>query len=124
MRVKPILPAAVLVVALTGCGVTDLAKGAAQTAADATACKALGSTITSIAGVYQSGFVDSGLIAKIDSLVGEQARSLLSSGLAQDIGMLTETLKQTGTAESSKEKIQQLTDSITKRCSEAGVSIS
>jgi len=124
MRVKPILPAALLVFALTGCGVTDLAKGAAQTAADATACKALGSTVTSIAGAYQSGFVDSGLISRIDSLVGEQARSLLSSGLAQDIGMLTEALKQTGAAESSQEKIQQLTDSITKRCSEAGVSIS
>ena len=122
MKLKSALAASVLVVALTGCGVTDLAQSAAQSAADATACKALDSTIRSISGAYQSGLIESGLIARIDALVGDQARALLSTGLAQDINALTDALGQTQTAEGSKEKLKEITDSITQRCSEAGVS--
>lgn len=124
MKSKSVFVGLLLVLALTGCGVTDLAKNAAQTAADATACKALGSTITTIAGAYQSGLVDSGLINKIDGLVGEQARALLSTGLAEDLKMLSDSLGQTQTATGSKEKVKKITDSITQRCSEAGVEIS
>ena len=106
-----------MAISLTGCGVSDLAKQAA----DATACKALNSSITTIANTYQTGLIDSGLISKIDSLVGEQARSLLSTGLASDLKSLTDALAQTNSAESSKKQIKSLTDSITKRCSDAGV---
>ena len=60
---------------LTSCSVADVAKKAA----DAAACKALNSTIKTIASSYQSGIIDSGLITQIDNLVGEQARSLLST---------------------------------------------
>ena len=103
---------------LTSCGVADLAK---QTA-DATACKALNSTIKTITASYQSGVIDSGLISQIDNLVGEQARSLLSTGLAQDLKALTTALQKTNSATSAQEELQGITDSISKKCSEVGVS--
>ena len=65
--------------------------------------------------------IDSGLIVQIDNLVGEQARSLLSSGLANDLKQLTEALGQNQSVEGSKEQIKTLTDSIMQRCSDAGV---
>jgi len=117
MRTKALIATVPLAMVLTGCGLNDLARNAADT----TACKALESTMQTIANGYQTGVIDSGLILKIDSLVGEQARSLLSSGLANDLKQLTDTLGQTQSAESSKEQIKTLTDSITKRCSDAGV---
>ncbi len=117
MRIRAALVALVLATVLTGCGVADLAKQAA----DATACKALDSTIKSITDSYQSGVIDSGLITQIDALVGEQARSLLSTGLADDLKLLTGALGQTNSAESSREQIKELTDSISKRCADAGV---
>lgn len=121
MNIRVALISPVLAFTLTGCGVSDIAQNAAQSAADATACKALDSTIRSITAAYQTGLIDSGLIAQIDNLVGEQARALLSTGLAEDIGLLTDALGQTQTAEGSKEKLKEITDSITQRCSEAGV---
>jgi hypothetical protein len=102
---------------LTGCGVADLARNAA----DVTACKAIESTVKTIADGYQTGVVDSGLITTIDSLVREQARSLLSTGLADDLKLLTDTLEQTQSVEGSKDQVKKLTDSISQRCSEAGV---
>lgn len=117
MKTKILAPILGIPLILTGCGVADLARNAA----DATACKAIESTITTIANGYQSGVVDSGLITTIDSLVGEQARSLLSTGLANDLKLLTETLGQSQSAEESKDQVKKLTDSITQRCSQAGV---
>jgi hypothetical protein len=103
---------------LTSCGVTDLAKQAA----DATACKALDSTITTITNSYQSGVIDSGLITQIDNLIGDQARALLSTGLAKDLKSLTAALQDTNSATSAESEIQAITDSISQRCSDAGVS--
>ena len=117
MRIRIAIAALALSATLTGCGVTDLAKQAA----DATACKALESTIKTITDSYQSGVIDSGLITQIDALIGDQARSLLSTGLAEDLKLLTGALGQTNSAESSREQIKELTDSISKRCADAGV---
>jgi hypothetical protein len=117
MKIKILTPILVIPLILTGCGVADLARKTA----DAPACKAIESTISTIANGYQSGVVDSGLITSIDSLVGEQARSLLSTGLANDLKLLTETLGQSQSAEESKDQVKKLTDSITQRCSQAGV---
>ena len=103
---------------LSSCGVTDLAKQAA----DATACKALESTINTIVSTYQSGVVDSGLITTVDNLVGEQARALLSTGLAEDLKALTTALGETNSADTAQTEIQGITDSISKRCADAGVS--
>ena len=103
---------------LSACGVTDIAKQAA----DATACNALSSTIKTINSAYQSGVIDTGLITTIDSLVGEQARSLLSTGLAEDLKALTSALQETNSATTAQTEIQSITDSIAQRCSDAGVS--
>ena len=110
--------AVLLTFLLSSCGVTDLAKQAA----DATACKALESTINTIVSTYQSGVIDSRLITKVDNLVGEQARSLLSAGLAEDLKALTTALGETNSATSAQSEIQGITDSISKRCADAGVS--
>jgi hypothetical protein len=118
MRIRAALVALVLATVLTGCGVADLAKQAA----DATACKALDSTIKTITDSYQSGVIDSGLITQIDALIGDQARALLSTGLAEDLKSLTTALQDTNSATSAQTEIQAITDSISKRCADAGVS--
>jgi hypothetical protein len=118
MRTRAALIALALAATLTGCGVTDLAKQAA----DATACKALESTINTIVSTYQSGVIDSGLITTVDNLVGEQARALLSTGLAEDLKALTTALGETNSADTAQAEIQGITDSISKRCADAGVS--
>ena len=118
MKIRITLVAIALTVTLTGCGVTDLAKQAA----DATACKALDSTIKTITDSYQSGVIDSGLITQIDALIGDQARALLSTGLAEDLKSLTTALQNTNSAEGAQTELKALTDSITQRCSDAGVS--
>jgi hypothetical protein len=118
MRIRSAIVSLALVATLTGCGVTDLAKQAA----DVTACKALDSTITTIVDSYQSGVIDSGLITQIDNLIGDQARALLSTGLAKDLKSLTAALQDTNSATSAESEIQAITDSIAQRCSDAGVS--
>ncbi len=118
MKLRVGILAALLALLLSSCGVTDFAKQAA----DATACKALESTINTVVSTYQSGVVDSGLITTVDNLVGEQARSLLSTGLAEDLKALTAALKETNSATSAQAEIQGITDSISKRCADAGVS--
>jgi len=118
MRIRIAIAVLALSATLTGCGVTDLAKQAA----DATACKALESTIKTITDSYQSGVIDSGLITQIDALIGDQARALLSTGLAEDLKSLTAALQDTNSATSAQSEIQAITDSITQRCNDAGVS--
>lgn len=109
---------------IIGCGATDIVKNAAQRTSDATACNALSSRIKAATATNQTGLVDSGLITSIDNLIGDQARSLLSNGLAEGINMLTSALRDTQAAEVSEEKFKKITDSISARCSEAGVSVS
>lgn len=118
MKIRLGIFAVLLAFLLSSCGVTDLAKQAA----DATACKALESTINTITSTYQSGVIDSGLVTAVDNLVGEQARALLSTGLAEDLKSLTTALKETNSADTAQTEIQGITDSISKRCADAGVS--
>jgi hypothetical protein len=118
MKLRLGIFAVLLTFLLSSCGVTDLAKQAA----DATACKALESTINTIVSTYQSGVIDSGLITTVDNLVGEQARALLSTGLAEDLKALTTALGETNSADTAQTEIQGITDSISKRCADAGVS--
>jgi len=119
MKRKVVLLTAILLLSLTACGVGGLA----QNAADATACKALNSTLTAVISTYQSGLVDTGLITQIDNLVGDQARALLSTELAADISALTNVLKDTQSAQGSQERVDELNASISSRCSEVGASI-
>ena len=119
MKLLPLAVAPVLLLSLTGCSVEQVA----QVAADAAACTALTSTLDGLTQAYQSGLVDSGVIAQIDSLVGEQARALLSTGLADDITALATTLGETDTAQGAETKVADLTASITERCRAVGVTI-
>lgn len=118
MKIRFGLLAMGLVLSLTGCGVTDLAKQAA----DATACKALDSTIATITSTYQTGIIDTGLITQVDNLIGDQARALLSTGLAEDLKSLSTALQSTNSATIAESEIKAITDSISQRCSDAGVS--
>lgn len=118
MKIRFGLLAMGLVLSVTGCGVTDLAKQAA----DATACKALDSTIATITSTYQSGIIESGLITQVDNLIGDQARALLSTGLAEDLKSLSTALQSTKSATTAESEIKAITDSISQRCSDAGVS--
>ena len=118
MKIRFGLLAMGLVLSVSGCGVTDLAKQAA----DATACKALDSTIATITSTYQSGIIDTGLITQVDNLIGDQARALLSTGLAEDLKSLSTALQSTNSATTAESEINAITDSISQRCSDAGVS--
>ena len=118
MKIRVGLVVMGLVLTVTGCGVTDLAKQAA----DATACKALDSTIATITSTYQSGIIDSGLITQVDNLIGDQARALLSTGLAEDLKSLSTALQSTNSASTAQSEIKAITDSISQRCRDAGVS--
>lgn len=117
MKLKLTILAALLPLLLAGCGIKDLAKQAA----DATACKAIEPSIKAITSTYQSGIVDSGVIKQVDNLIGDQARAVLSTGLAKDLKSLTTTLKNGSASTKSQEEIKKLTQSISKRCSEASV---
>lgn len=119
MRILPILIAPVIAITLSGCSVEEVAK----TAADAAACTALSSTLEGLSEAYNAGLVDSGVIASIDALVGDQARELLSSSLAQDIVALGDVLAETQTAGEAQQKVDELTGSITQKCSGVGVTI-
>lgn len=119
MRSLSLLVAPVLLVSLSGCSVEEVA----QTAADAAACTALTSTLDGLSQAYQAGLVDSGVIAQIDLLVGEQARALLSSGLADDLTLLGSTLSETQSAQDAEQQIAALTASISERCASVGVTI-
>lgn len=119
MKIFSIAITPVLLLSLAGCSVEDIA----QSAADAAACTALTSTLAGLSDAYNAGLVDSGVIASVDALVGEQARALLSSGLAQDLVSLGDALGQTESAQSTQEQIESLTASITERCEAVGVTI-
>lgn len=119
MKLLALAAAPVLLVSLSGCSVEQIA----QTAADAAACTALTSTLDGLTQAYQSGLVDSGVIGQIDALVGEQARALLSTGLAQDLVSLVDALGQTQSAQGAQAKVEELTASVNERCSNVGVTI-
>ena len=99
-----------------------LAIGAiAAAAADAAACTAMESTLTATSAAYQEGLVDSGLISQVDSLIGEQVRGVLSSGLSQDLADLVAIVDSAESVETAKAKVAELTASIKEKCSAVGV---
>lgn len=107
------------VVFLTGCSLEEVA----QNATDAAACTALQSTLTGLNEAYQAGLVDSGVIAQVDALVGDQLDALLSTGLAEDLAMLSDTLATSNSGEAAQQSVETLTASINERCSAVGVNI-
>ena len=105
---------------LAGCSIQEVA----STAADAAACKALSSTLSGISGAYEQGLVDSGVVEQIDSIVGDQVDYLLSTELAADLSELVKQLGQSGPAQGTSNKVAELTESISEKCSGYGIDIS
>ena len=105
---------------LAGCSIQEVA----STAADAAACKALSSTLSGISGAYEQGLVDSGVVEQIDSIVGDQVDFLLSTELAADLSELVKQLGQSGPAQGTSNKVAELTESISEKCSSYGIDIS
>jgi hypothetical protein len=108
------------VLGLVGCSIQEVA----STAADAAACKALSSTLSGISSAYEEGLVDSGVVAQIDSIVGDQVEFLLSTELAADLGELAKQLSQSSPAQGTSDKVVELTASISEKCSGYGIDFS
>jgi hypothetical protein len=108
------------IISLAGCSIQEVA----STAADAAACKALSSTLSGISGAYEQGLVDSGVIAQLDSVVGEQVDFLLSTELAADLAELAKQLSQSSPAHGTSDKVAELTASISEKCSGYGIDFS
>jgi|TARA_B110000259_G_C13860110_1_gene340493 hypothetical protein len=108
------------IISLAGCSIQEVA----STAADAAACKALSSTLSGISGAYEQGLVDSGVIAQLDSVVGEQVDFLLSTELAADLAELAKQLSQSSPAQGTSDKVAELTASISEKCSGFGIDFS
>lgn len=99
---------------LSGCSL-------ATAAADAAACRAAEGAVKAAVSAYEQGLVDSGVLSHIDSLVGEQVRGALSSGLAKDFGDFVAALGSSDTGQSAKDKVNSLSLSIQNRCADVGV---
>ena len=106
-----------LPILLAGCSAGDIATAAA----DAAACRAAQTSLQGLSDAYNAGLVDSGVIAHINSLIGEPVRQLLSTDLAKDFEALGETIASSDPAVSTSEKIDELTADIAKRCAAVGV---
>lgn len=117
--IKKIAILALPALLLSGCSVEEIA----QTAADSAACQAMRGTISGLQTAYEAGLIDSGVLAQVDELAGDQLEALLSSGLAADLRALREELGNTEPAQSAAERISALTASITSRCAEVGVNV-
>ena len=105
---------------LAGCSIQEVA----STAADAAACKALSSTLSGISGAYEQGLVDSGVVEQIDSIVGDQVDFILSTELAADLSELVKQLGQSSPAQGTSNRVAELTESISEKCSGYGLDIS
>jgi hypothetical protein len=106
--------ALIATLSLSGCSL-------ATAAADAAACRALEGAVQAAVTAYDQGLIDSGVLAHIDSLVGEQVRGALSSGLAKDLGDFLDAVGSSDTGQSAKDKVNDLSASISNRCADVGV---
>lgn len=114
MKKSRIAIALATTLSLSGCSL-------ATAAADAAACRALEGAVEAAVTAYEQGLVDSGVLAHIDSLVGEQVRGALSSGLANDLGDFLDALGSSESGQSAKDKVKDLSASISNRCADVGV---
>jgi len=101
---------------LAGCS-NDIATAAA----DAAACRALESTLTGLSKAYAAGLVDSGVVTRVDELIGDSVRGLLSTSFANDLKNLGEELKSTDPAVNASNQIDELLGSVRMRCADVGV---
>ena len=94
-----------------------------QNGADAAACTALEGTLESVAKAYQDGVVDSGVLERVDELIGEQVDTVLSSGFADEVRELGEALAESDGAQGAQERVDDALGAISARCQAVGVSL-
>lgn len=102
---------------LSGCSPQEIA----QSAADAAACRAGETVIAQVQGAVQSGVIDSGVLAQVDLLLGDQLDALLSTELAQLFRDLSAAAASTEPVEQSAAQITEINSQIAARCAEVGV---
>ena len=104
---------------LAGCSVNAVV----QSGADAAACTALEGTLETVSKAYRDGVVDSGVLERIDELVGDQVDLLLSTEFAAEIGELGDALAESDGAQDAQARIDDALSAITQRCEGVGVTL-
>lgn len=107
-------------ITLSGCSAEEVA----QAAADAAACRAGQSVLAEVQSAYEAGLVDSGVLATVDSLIGDQVTALLSSELAGLLTELKDAVAASTPAEEAAAKVAAINADIASRCGEVGVDFS
>lgn len=114
-----VVPTAALF-SLSGCNAQEVA----QAAADAAACRAGESVVAEVQAAYEAGMVDSGVLALVDTLIGDQLDALVSSELSGLFGDLKDAVSANTPVEEAAAKVAAVNAEIASRCSEVGVDFS
>lgn len=104
---------------LSGCSFDQVVRSGA----DAAACTALEGTLESVAQAYRDGLVDSGVLERVDELIGDQVDVLLSSDFASEVRELGDALAESDGAQGAQQRVDDALGAISERCSSVGVSL-
>ena len=108
-----------LLAILSGCSADQVIRSGA----DAAACTALEGTLESVAQAYKDGVVDSGVLARVDELIGDQVDVLLSSDFAAEVRELGDALAQSDGAQDAQQRVDDALSAISARCNSVGVKL-
>ena len=104
---------------LSGCSADQVIRSGA----DAAACTALEGTLESVAKAYKDGVVDSGVLDRVDELIGDQVDVLLSSDFAAEVRELGDALAQSDGAQGAQQRVDDALSAISARCNSVGVKL-
>ncbi len=104
---------------LAGCSADQVIRSGA----DAAACTALEGTLESVAQAYKDGVVDSGVLDRVDELIGDQVEVLLSSDFAAEVRELGDALSQSDGAQDAQQRVDDALGAISARCNSVGVTL-
>ena len=108
-----------LLAMLSGCSADQVVRSGA----DAAACTALEGTLESVAQAYRDGVVDSGVLDRVDELIGDQVAVLLSSDFAAEVRELGDALAQSDGAQDAQQRVDDALSAISARCNSVGVKL-
>jgi len=108
-----------LLALLSGCSADQVIRSGA----DAAACTALEGTLESVAQAYKDGVVDSGVLDRVDELVGDQVDALLSSDFAAEVRELGDALAQSDGVQDAQQRVDDAVSAISARCNSVGVKL-
>ncbi|MGA1023853.1 MAG: hypothetical protein ACO3S8_04065 [Aquiluna sp.] len=104
---------------LSGCSADQVIRSGA----DAAACTALEGTLESVAQAYKDGVVDSGVLDRVDELIGDQVEVLLSSDFADEVRELGDALAESDSAQGAQQRVDDALSAISARCNSVGVKL-